>query len=451
MIQSIFRLAIAVVLLASCQTPDEKQKDQTILFKNATIITGSDDTPLVNADLLVKNGRIEAIGEKIENEQAEAVDLTGKTIIPGLISSHVHVGTLKGRENSAANFTRGNVLRQLQHYSKYGILMVQSLGTDRKLLFENGLFDSIRNGELEGARMLSAGWGFGAANGAPGFPEHEGEDNISRAETPEEVKAAVDQLTRYPVSILKIWVDNGGDPATPKMKETTYRAIIEEAAKHNLPVASHLYFLADARQLASDGIAVFAHSVRDKELDDTTIQLMKEKKIAYIPTLTLDEFAYVYGEQQPSWINDPFFKSSLEPGVYEYILSEDFKRSQQDPGRMERNRHAFETALKNVKKLRDAGIVVGMGTDSGAQPVRAQGFAEHRELELLVKAGLTPMQAIQAATIHNAQILRIEKDFGSLQKGKIADFVVLDADPLENISNTRQILAVYKAGTKLSL
>lgn len=441
-----------VTVASSCnQQPKAEtgKHENAVLYKNAGIITAMDSTILSNTDMLVKDGIIESIGNNVDSSNVTVVDLTGKTIIPALISSHVHVGTLKGNAANGENFTRENVLRQLKKYADYGVLMVQSLGTDRSLLFENGLYDSIRSGKQEGARMLSAGWGFGVDKAAPPIQKHEGDDNIFRPQSPDEVKAEMQRLSQYPLSLIKIWVDDFGNPGMTKMKEAVYKTIISEATAKKLRVASHLYYQADAKKLAEDGVAIFAHSIRDTEIDDATIQLMKEKKIAYIPTLALDEFAYIYGEQQPAWLNDPFFKASLEPGVHEFILSEAFKKSQQDPQKLKRNKQGFEIALRNVKKLRDAGILVGMGTDSGAQPLRAQGFAEHRELELLVQAGFTPMQAIQTATINNAQILAIDKEFGSLQKNKVADFIVLNADPLKDIKNTRQIEAVYKAGVKL--
>lgn len=98
----------------------------------------------------------------------------------------------------------------------------------------------------------------------------------------------------------------------------------------------------------------------------------------------------------------------------------------------------------------DSGILVGMGTDSGAMVIRPQGFSEHHELELLVKAGFTPLQAIQIATLNSAKILSLDKDYGTLEKGKVADFIVLDANPVQNISNTQKINTVYKAGKEVS-
>jgi imidazolonepropionase-like amidohydrolase len=175
---------------------------------------------------------------------------------------------------------------------------------------------------------------------------------------------------------------------------------------------------------------------------------MKAHNVVYIPTLSLDKFNYAYSED-PDWINDPFFKASLEPGVYEMITSEKFKTEQKNSPSLARNKHAFEVAMQNVKKLADAGVLVALGTDSGAFPVRAQGYSEHLELQLLTEAGLTPLEAIEAGTKNSATALHIDENFGTIAKGKVADLLVLDGDPSADIKNSRKIDAVYKAGKKI--
>ena len=177
---------------------------------------------------------------------------------------------------------------------------------------------------------------------------------------------------------------------------------------------------------------------------------MKAKNIPYIPTLSLDDFAYAYGAGTATWINYPFFKNALEPTVFEMVSAPDFKAKQAKEQDLARNKIALDNALFNVKKLYDSGILVGMGTDSGAMVIRPQGFSEHHELELLVKAGFTPLQAIQIATLNSAKILKLDKEYGTLEKGKVADFMVLDANPLQNIANTQKINTVYKAGKAVS-
>ena len=175
---------------------------------------------------------------------------------------------------------------------------------------------------------------------------------------------------------------------------------------------------------------------------------MKRKGVVYIPTLTRDAYEFFYGTEQP-WINDPFFKTSLEPGVYEMIVSEEYQKRILNNPRYQQNKDAFEMALKNLKKIFDGGVLVAMGTDSGAQPVRAQGFSEHLELQFMVAAGLTPLQVITIATYNSCEALKL-KDQGTLAAGKRADFIVLNGNPANDIKTTQQIHAVWKNGVQVS-
>lgn len=187
---------------------------------------------------------------------------------------------------------------------------------------------------------------------------------------------------------------------------------------------------------------IFGHSVRDRKIDKNLIALMKDKNIAYIPTLQLDDAAFVYAEK-PAWMKDEFFKKALDPGVEKWLASSAYKPK-------EINRKNLKIAQANVVALYRAGVRVGLGTDSGATINRIQGFAEHRELELLVQAGLTPMETIHIATGQSASILGIENTRGVLAAGKVADLLVLNADPLNDIRNTRNIHAVWLEGVKVA-
>ncbi len=185
---------------------------------------------------------------------------------------------------------------------------------------------------------------------------------------------------------------------------------------------------------------ISSHTVsRDKVVDDELLKEMKEKGVAYIPTLTRDESTYIYAEN-PGWMSSAFFKASLEPGVYEMISSKTYRDKIRNSPDYLQNKHAVEIAMKNLKKMSDAGILVAMGTDSGAEPSRAQGFCEQWELESMVHAGLTPLQAIEAGTKNAAIGLKINDRYGTLEPGKKADFIVLNENPEKNILNTRKIL-----------
>jgi len=441
----LFRHFAFFILLVFASNTFAQQVAQTrILLRNLNLIDGKGGGAQANTDVLIEGQRIAAIGRNLKSAGARVIDLQGKTVMPAMISAHVHVGVISGNAQSGTFFTRENVLAQLKKYLDYGISIVQTLGTDRPLLYEKGFRDSLMHGLLPGARLFSGGYGFHIPD--PSVSKESFMGNLYRPLSPDEVPGMMKELNGLGPSMVKIWVD--GSPQT-KMKPAIYQNIIQEAHQYQRRVAAHVYYLSDARQLISSGIDVFGHSIRDSLVDDALIAQMKARKIPYIPTLALDKFAHAY-MSKPNWLEEPFFKAALETGVYEMISSSSYQNEQKASAAAVRSAAAFRIALQNVKKLHDAGVLVALGTDSGAFPIRAQGFAEHLELELLVEAGLSPQDVIRIATLNAARVLQIDKDYGSIEKGKIADLLILKANPLENIQNTRKISAVYKAGQEIS-
>lgn len=443
--KGIFYLLAFCSFLFGCNSSEENQKHGRLLLHNVTLIDGNGGDPLQHVDILIEDDIIVDIGPNLDTIGVKVINAGGKTVMPALISTHVHIGTLKGTENKGEFYTQENILSQLKKYQDYGVLNIYSMGSDRPLIFENGLRDSSAAGLLPGARMHSAGYGFGTPGGPP--PMEFAMDRVYRPMDAAQVKTQMDSVAKITSGIIKIWVDDMGGKYA-KMDPGVYKAIIEEAHNYKLRVAAHVYYLADARRLIADGIDAFGHSIRDSVVDDNIVQQMKSGGIGYIPTLSLDKFTYAYGDI-PEWIDDPFFRASLEPGVYEMIIAEKYRNNIKNAPAYKKNVKAFETALKNVKKLHDAGVLVALGTDSGAQAIRAQGFSEHLELELLVQAGLTPLQAITVATRNSARLLKIDDRFGTIEKGKVADLLIIEGNPSGNIQQSRNIVAVYKAGREV--
>ncbi|MBO9730175.1 MAG: amidohydrolase family protein [Chitinophaga sp.] len=432
-----YLLLLLIVLFSFQPAPPE---NNILLLKNVTLIDGNGGTPITATDILIKNGVIAKIGPGQLANGATVINGRGKTVMPALISSHVHIGMIGGDKNNP--YTRENILAQLKKYQDYGVTNILVMGSDEPMLFHSGLRDSSVNGLLPGARLYSAGYGFAAVKGPPPMKK------IYHPATPAEAISDLDAVAVLHPTVIKMWVDDFGGSAA-KMDSNIYKAIITRAHQQHIRVAAHLYYLADAHHLVNNGLDIIAHSIRDQEADAALLQQMKKQGTIYIPTLSLDEYAYIYA-RRPDWINDPFFKASLEPGTYEMITSSGYQDNLKNSPAYQRNVHAFEIALKNVKKMADAGILVALGTDSGAQPVRAQGFSEHLEMELLVQAGFTPLQAITAATKNAAIALHIQQHFGTIAPGKTADFLLLNANPAQHIRNTRNIAAVYKAGIAVS-
>jgi imidazolonepropionase-like amidohydrolase len=391
--------------------------------------------------LVIQGDRITGVGESAP-AGAKVIDLTGKTIIPGLISAHSHVGQVKGATTGTEEcFTRENVAAQLAQYERYGVTAILSLGMNKDELY--AWREEQRAGKLPGADIFTADRGIGVPSSAPPVAEP---NPVYRPKNPEEARAAVRETAARHPDLLKMWVDDFFG-SVPKMSPAVYRAIITEAHAQNLRVASHLFYLADAKALVTDGLDVIAHSVRDQLVDEEFLAAMRAHKTLYIPTLALDESQYIYAEH-PAWMDTPFFQRAVAPELLRKWLSPEYSAKMRVDPKTPRNKAAAAIGQLNAKLIFDAGITIAMGTDSGALPTRVAGFGEHRELQLLVQAGLSPMDALVCATRNSAQVLGQERERGTLQPGKRADFIILNANPLEDIRNTEEIEAVWHGGKK---
>ena len=427
--------AIAGIVI-SAQT---KNESRATVFTNAKLIDGTGKPPIESATLVIRDGKIVSVSPtdsaKVP-ENAEVIDLKGKTIMPTLIAGHSHLGMVQGKKAASANVTEENVKHQLDRYASYGIGTVLSLGTDREFVLK--LRDAQKDAPGSGPRIVSAGLGFGVPNGAP--PIAGGLDHVHRPATAEEAKAQLEELAKLKPDFVKIWIDDFNGTLPVKMSRDIRRTVISEAHRHGLPVAAHVYYLADAKELVAEGIDVLAHSIRDLPVDDELIAAMKEKGTGYIATLALDDAFYIY-EDQPEFAKSEFFKRGIEPGVEDLIQPGTYKPKANA-------REVYQRAARNLKRLHDGGVKIGMGTDSGATPLRVQGFTEHRELQLMVAAGLTPLEAIHAATGTNAELLRISGKTGTLEAGKEADLLILNGDPSKDMRETEKIDAVWLGGKK---
>jgi imidazolonepropionase-like amidohydrolase len=251
--------------------------------------------------------------------------------------------------------------------------------------------------------------------------------------------------------MVKIWVDDRGG-TVEKLRPDLYRAIIDEAHKHSLRVLAHIVNLADAKDLLRAGIDGFAHMVRDKEIDDEMLALLKERPEVFFEQTLWGERLAIY-DSKPAWINEPILRDVLSPQEIA-LLGASFegkpKASEQAVRAEEAARKRGAMNLRNTAKLNAAGVTLALGTDTGGvSGGQYFGLGSHIEIELLAKrAGLTPMQALMAGTRNAAHALRLDA-LGTIAPGKSADFLVLDANPLDNIGNTRAIAAVYLRGQEI--
>ncbi len=448
----LFLVIVSLILaLQSCSekttTPAEQKGDSAaIVIDGAQIWDGTGTPPVQDGILVVKGDRIEAVGPRgtvIMPEGAKSIPAQGKTLIPGLINMHGHVGMTKGLKAGRENYSKESILAHLRQYARYGVTAVLSLGTDFEPMFE--VRGPARADEPVRATVFTAGRGFTGKNGYPAVLP--GNAGVPReVDTAAEVGAAIQELAQQKVDMVKIWVDDHWGHYT-KIRPEMYRAIIEDAHKQNLRVMAHLFYLEDAKQLVSAGLDGMAHSVRDREVDEELIKLLKEKNTFAVPTLTREESTFIYADP-PSFLEDPFFSRWVTPEVIQTLKDPAWgKKVKADPD-FSKYPGQLRTGQKNLKKLFDAGVKIAFGTDTGP-PARFQGYFEHRELELMVQSGLTPSQTLRTATLNAAECLKIAQEYGTLEKGKRADMILLDADPLEDILNTRKISQIWIGGREV--
>ena len=419
---------------------------RTIVLSHVRLIDGTGRPPVENASITIQDGRIAAIttdnGAKIP-AGARSFEYSGKTVIPGLINAHGHLALVCGLQNSATCYTKDNVVAELRQYERYGVTSMLSLGVNRDLIYE--IRDAQRAGKLDGATVYSADRGIGVPDAAPPLPH--AADQLYTPKGREEARADIDAMASRHADFVKIWVDNLHG-TKPSMDPAIYRAVIEQAHRDGLHVAAHVYYLADAKALASDGVDVLAHSVRDQTVDQELLTAMKQRGVFYIPTLTVDESFFAYVEH-PEWKNDAFLQAGMSPELFSMLTGDTQRQKVEHDPSLALHKRDFANDQKNLKLAYDAGVKVGFGTDSGAIPSRIPGFAEHHELEMMVAAGLTPMQAIMCATKTNAELLGIAKTTGTLTVGKQADLIVLDGNPLDDIRNTRKMVSVWHGGREV--
>jgi len=417
-----------------------------VVLEGARLIDGTGRPVRDNAALVIEGDRITAVGtagKLARPKGARVIDVHGRTIMPGLISAHSHVGLVTGTANRADAYTREAVEHAVVLYARYGVTSVVTLGLNRDLVFE--LRDQQKQGKFPGASIFTAGRGIGAPGGVP--PQPVAPDQIYRPATIDEARADVRELAGHHADIVKIWVDDNFGKFT-KMQPDVYGAVIDECHKHGLRVAAHVFYLADAKALVAAGVDVLAHSVRDLPVDADLIRALKSRGVFYIPTLSVDESFFVFAEQ-PEVLGEEFFKRAVSPELVQMFQGQTYRDNVKDNPSVPKEKAAFAVAQKNLKALHDAGVHVAFGTDSGANPERIPGWGEHHELELMVRAGLSPMDAIVAATQTSAAVIKAS-DRGTLEAGKRADFVVLAADPTADIRNTRQLVSVWSGGREIA-
>jgi imidazolonepropionase-like amidohydrolase len=419
-------IAVLGAALSVVSAPTLTSQAAVTAFTNVRVVGGTGHPEVENAVIVVRQGRIEAIGPASAARPpagARIVDLGGRFAMPGLISAHSHVSDVNGMQPRA--YTEANTVRQLGVFARYGVTSVWSLGGEQAPAFK--LRNAQQSASLDRARLWVAG-------------------DVITAATPDEARKRVAEVAAMKPDVIKIRVDDNLG-TTAKMTPAVYRAVIDEAHARKLRVAAHIFYLADAKDLVRAGADVIAHSVRDREVDDEFINLMRSRNLPYSPTLTRELSTFVY-ESTPAFFKDPFFLKEADPAVIAWLNAADRQQAMQASKSAQGYKAALPVASRNLKRLSDMGVTIAMGTDTGPSPERFQGYFEHLELEMMAAAGMSAPAVLRAATTDAALAIRAP-GIGALAPGAWADFVVLERDPRQDIRNTRTIVSVWIAGNEV--
>ncbi len=458
-------IIVACILVASAWLSKvESQGRPATVYEGARLIIGNGNPPIENSAFVVEDIRFTTIGRRGEIQVpagALHVDLTGKTVMPAMVDVHGHLGfqDVPAGTMSKETFTRANLIDHLERLAYHGVSGVVGVG------------DLVSRSDMHGGRTP---WGdvplrlrgeilpnaalFRTAGPGIAWPGSGPQGHPSRVDVPypvstvEEARAAVRDYAAMKPAFIKIWVDDrGGTKKT--LTPALYGAVINEAHKNNVPVGVHNVTGANAKQLMRDGVEGWLHvPVRGGESADAElVGIVKDRiarnnrpKIWMTPSLITAWMDTQGGGARPSWLDDPLLRATYSPRDIEEHWGAPLKKM--TPEEVARAKKSFQLDARNAMTLRAAGMRIVNGTDTG-QTRFWIGYFNHLDLESFVAMGMTPSQAIEAATRDSAEIAGLNT--GMVSPGRNADFIVLDANPLDNIANTRKINRVYLRGQEV--
>lgn len=453
-----------LVLGLVASSPAESQAPRVTIYEGARLIVGDGTAPIENSAFVVQDNQFTQVGRRGQVQApagAARVDLTGKTVMPTLVDLHGHYGfqNLAQGTMSKDNFTRENLIDHLQRLAYWGVGAAVGVG------------DLVDRSDLKGGRT---GWGdvpvklrdevvpntplFDTAGPGMAYPTAGAQGDPSRMDvsywvaTPEQAREAVRDYAKLKPEFIKIWVDDREGKKTT-LSPALYGAILDEAHRNNTPVAVHNVKLSDAKLMMKGGMEGWLHvPVRGEDVvDDEMIRIVRDRiarndrPVIWMTPALISAYMNTFGgPQRPAWLDDPMLKATYSPQQIERYWGEPLRKM--TPAQVAEAKESFTHDARNAMRLREAGMKIVSGTDTG-QNRHLIGLANHMDLESQVAMGMTPMQVIVGATRDGAAIGKFNT--GSVAAGKNADFVVLDANPLDNISNTRKVNRVYLRGQEV--
>ena len=440
-------IAGLAVILTGCgdgAAPGNQAPDGAggLALVGAQLIDATGAPAVADSVVVVRDGRIASAGPRDTTpvpDGAETLDVTGKTIIPGLVNLHVHYR--EGPEE---------IERQFRSQLYYGVTTARSIGSDSPERVAH-LLESA--GRPDAPRTYTAGTGFS-------YPGGFNAAGRNAPTTEDEARELVRNQIALGVHFIKMWVNAVAEPGL-KIPPEIRAAIIDEAVQNGAIPVAHIDDEADGRQLVEAGLRDFLHStvltfgpgagvpVDDPDPSPEFIRMCLDNGVYFTPTLSIVQNRWHFAEH-PELLDEPALRAAFD------MYNPDALAGWDDPARraevvdapgFEDRKAAFRQVQDFVKTMHDAGVAVALGNDAGTPNVPF-GWGMHHEMELYVEAGLTPMDAIVAATATGAaQMPPVgEADFGTLEAGKVADLIVLNADPLADIRNTLAIDRVMRLG-----
>jgi imidazolonepropionase-like amidohydrolase len=435
----------------------------TTVFEGGRLIAGDGSAPIESSAFVVRGSLITQVGRRGEVRVpagAAHVDLSGKTVMPALIDLHGHYGFQNIIEGTMSKsfFTRENLIDHLERLAYVGVGATVGVGDleDRSDMHGGRTHWGDVPLELRKEVIPNAAL-FRTAGTGIAWPGSGPQGDSSRVDvpypvtTPEQARKAVDDYVKMKPEFIKIWVDDR-EGTKKTLTPELYGAIADEAHKFNVPVGVHNVTLANAKQLMRDGVEGWLHvPVRGGEaVDEELVGIVKQRvarrdrPVMWMTPALITAWMDTQGGSRPAWLDDPLLRDLYSPEQIEQYWGAPLAK--RTPAEVERARKDFALQASNAMKLRAAGMRIVSGTDTG-QTRFLIGFFNQLDLESMVAMGLTPSEAIVAATRDGAEIARINA--GMIAPGKSADFIVLDANPLERVANARRISDVYLRGQKV--